>query len=98
MKIGFRHVTLAVSGLLAPALYVAAGFRVDDLPYVLDYKSLSVILLFILVSRGFVVSGLSSRVAGFLLRVRRDTWSIVLPYSIATMLLAMVATNDGAVW
>lgn len=92
-----RSLVLVLAALVAPVLYFASGYRVNDLPWVLDYKSLSVIMLFLLVSRGFVVSGLSSRAAGALFGSGRSNWLVLALYSVSTMTLAMLATNDGAV-
>ncbi len=92
-----RSLVLFSAGLVAPVLYWASGYGVNDLPWVLDYKSLSVIMLFLLVSRGFVVSGLSSRAAGALFGSAPGNWLVLVLYSISTMTLAMLATNDGAV-
>ena len=97
ITVSSRSLVLVSAALVAPVLYYASGYRVHDLPWVLDYRSLSVIMLFLLVSRGFVVSGLSSRAAGALFGSGRDNWVVLVLYSISTMALAMLATNDGAV-
>ncbi len=69
-----------------------------DVPRLLDIKSLSTILFFLLISRGFVISGLNTRLAQWIrAKGKADGFSVLLFYLLSTIVLSAMATNDGAV-
>jgi len=96
--IGFRGLIVSLAAIAAPILFICSGSSPHDVPRLLDIKSLSTILFFLLISRGFVVSGLSTRLAQSIrAKGRIGGVSVLMFYLLSTMVLSMVATNDGAV-
>ena len=94
----FKGLIVSLAIIAAPILLICSGSTLYDVPRLLDIKSLSTILFFLLISRGFVVSGLSTRLARWI-RTKGDVsgFSVLLFYLLSTMVLSMLATNDGAV-
>ncbi|MCE4605976.1 MAG: hypothetical protein F7B59_01400 [Desulfurococcales archaeon] len=93
-----RNFILSISIIAAPILLLFSRVDPSDIPRLLDIKSLSTILFFLLISRGFLVSGLSSRLAQWIrAKGKARGFNIILFYLLSTMILSMLATNDGAV-
>jgi len=94
----FRCLIVSLAIIATPILFICSGSSLHDVPRLLDIKSLSTILFFLLISRGFVVSGLSTRLAQSIrAKGRTGGFSVLMFYLLSTMVLSMLATNDGAV-